>query len=395
VERLVGQGRRHEAARPLLTGLSTAPPIGKAARRDARASGLRYVDVESPGITRQRAGRGFTYRGPSGRRIGGRTSLERIRSIAIPPAWTDVWICPDPRGHIQATGRDAAGRRQYRYHPAFRARRDAGKFARLVRFGERLPRIRRRVQRDLARRGLPREKVLAAVVALLELTRLRVGNAEYAALNQSFGLSTLRDRHAAVRGASIRFRFRGKGGRVEHRTVIDRRLAAIVRRCQDLPGQELFQFEDEAGEVRPIASEDVNAYLREAAGDTDLSAKDFRTWTATLSAFRELRAGPAEDQPGSRRRNPVLEALQRTADELGNTLAVTRGSYVHPAVVTAFEEDPAEPRRGGRTRTSRPNRPASRDDELELLALLRTSATARPARVEAPRLARRSNRARA
>jgi DNA topoisomerase-1 len=348
------------------------------------------VDVELPGITRQRAGRGFTYHGPSGRRLRGRASLARIRSIAIPPAWTDVWICPDPRGHIQATGRDAAGRRQYRYHPGFRARRDANKFERLVRFGELLPRIRRRAKRDLARRGLPREKVLAAVVALLELTRLRVGNPEYAALNRSFGLSTLRDRHAAVRGATVRFRFRGKGGRVEERTIIDSRLAAIVRRCQDLPGQELFQFEDEAGEVRPIASEDVNAYLREATGDAVLSAKDFRTWTATLAAFRDLRAGPLDNQPGRRRRNAVLEALRRTADELGNTLAVTRSSYVHPAVVAAFEEDPADPHRG---RRSRANRPASRDDELELLALLRrVSATASPSKFERRRLARRPNR---
>lgn len=265
-------------------------------------------------------------------------------------------------------GRDAAGRRQYRYHHAFRARRDAGKFARLVRFGERLPRIRRTVKRDLARRGLPREKVLAAVVALLELTRLRVGNPEYAALNRSFGLSTLRDRHAAIRGATIRFRFRGKGGRTEERTVIDRRLAAIVRRCQDLPGQELFQFEDEAGDVRPIASEDVNAYLREASGDAELSAKDFRTWTATLTAFRKLRDGPPDDQASRRRRNPVLEALRRTADELGNTLAVTRSSYVHPAVVAAFEDEPPDRHPGTRDRA---NRPASRDDELELLALLR------------------------
>ena len=369
MERLVGQGGRHEAARPLLTAPSSAPPIATVARGDARASGLRYVDVELPGITRRRAGRGFVYHGPSGRSLSGRASLDRIRAIAIPPAWTDVWICPDPRGHIQATGRDAAGRRQYRYHPAFRARREAGKFARLIRFGERLPRIRRRVQRDLARRGLPRAKVLAAVVALLELTRLRVGNPEYAALNRSFGLSTLRDRHAAIRGATIHFRFRGKGGRIEERTIIDRRLAAVVRRCQDLPGQELFQFEDEAGEVRPIASEDVNAYLREASGDAELSAKDFRTWTATLAAFRDLRAGPPNDGARARGRSRVIDALRRAADELGNTLAVTRSSYIHPAVVAAFEDEPARRRRGHQGASDI----ASRDDELELLALLRRS----------------------
>src|SRR6185503_19510284 len=212
--------------------------------------------------------------------------LARIRAIAIPPAWTDVWICPTPDGHIQAIGVDAAGRRQYRYHPDFRRRRDAGKFDRLIRFGETLPRIRRQVRRDLGRRGLPREKVLATVVALLELTSLRVGNPEYAALNRSFGVSTLRDRHARIRGSTIRLRFRGKGGRTEERTVIDRRLAAVVRRCQELPGQELFQYEDEDGEARPIASEDVNDYIREAGGAAEFSAKDFRTWTATLHAFR-------------------------------------------------------------------------------------------------------------
>ena len=369
MERVGAQGRQRPSPRPLLTNRATAgPPADKVARHDARASGLRYVSVDSPGIHRRRAGRGFSYVDASSQRIRDSETLARIHRIAIPPAWTDVWICPRLDGHIQAAGRDARGRRQYRYHPEFRSRRDAGKFFRLIRFGERLPRIRRRVRRDLGLRGLPRDKVLAAVVALLERTRLRVGNAEYATLNRSFGLTTLRDRHAVVQGATIRFRFRGKGGRTEERTLIDRRLAAVVRRCQELPGQELFQYEDEEGEVRVVASEDVNQYLRDAAGDEALSAKDFRTWTASLHAFRELQATAAGEGP-SRRQSQVVQALRRTAEELGNTLAVTRGSYVHPGVVAAFEEGPADA--AGSDRRTPPARSPSRDDELALLALLR------------------------
>jgi DNA topoisomerase I len=368
VERLVRQGGRRPSPRPLLT--QGAPsPAARVARRDARASGLHYVSVDSPGIRRQPAGRGFSYVDARGRRVRAASTLARIRGIAIPPAWTDVWICTRADGHIQAAGRDARGRRQYRYHPSFRDHRDAGKFARLIQFGERLPRIRRRVRRDLRLRGMPRDKVLAAVVALLELTRLRVGNEEYASLNRSFGLTTLRDRHALVRGATIRFRFRGKGGRTEERTLIDRRLAAVVRRSQELPGQELFQYEDAAGEVHAIASEDVNDYLRAAAGDEAFSAKDFRTWTATLHAFKELRAVPPAEPP-RRRRSQVIDALRRTADELGNTLAVTRSSYVHPDVVASYEEDPSLGAASG-SRRAGPGEPPSRADELELLALLR------------------------
>ena len=357
------------------------PPAGHVARRDARASGLRYVSVDSPGIHCRRAGRRFSYIDSSGRRLRDPETLARIRGIAIPPAWTDVWICPRSDGHIQAAGRDARGRRQYRYHPEFRRRRDAGKFARLIRFGERLPRIRRQVQRDLGVRGLPRDKVLAAVVALLERTRLRVGNPEYATLNRSFGLTTLRDRHAVVRGETIRFRFRGKGGRTEERTLIDRSLAAVVRRCQELPGQELFQYEDEGGEVRVVASEDVNEYLRRVAGDEAISAKDFRTWTATLHAFRELQATLAHEPP-SRRHSQVVQALRRTAEELGNTLAVTRASYVHPGVVAAFEEGPRGEASASGRRTPT-DRPPSRDDERALLALLGRASRADPRRSSA------------
>lgn len=339
------------------------------------------MDVEAPGIRRERSGRGFTYRGPSGRTVRDRATLARIRALAIPPAWIDVWISPLPDGHIQAIGRDAAGRRQYRYHPAFRARRDRGKFDRLIEFGERLPRIRRRVERDLGRRGLPREKVIAAVVSLLELTSLRVGNPEYATLNRSFGLSTLRDRHARIKGSAIRFRFRGKGGRTEDRTVIDRRLAAIVRRCQDLPGQELFQFVGDDGDSHAISSEDVNSYIRAAAGAATLGAKDFRTWTATLRAYRELRAAP--DGAVLRRRN---EAIRLTAEMLGNTPAVTRGSYVHPAVIDSFAAEPVGKASGSAPDVSGAGAangsavaagrvPEGRELELDLLRLLRSERT--------------------
>ena len=305
----------------------------------------------------------------------------------IPPAWTDVWICPRADGHIQAIGRDARGRRQYRYHAGFRARRDRGKFARIVRFAERLPRIRRRVRADLRRPGLPREKVLAAVVTLLEATRLRVGNQQYARLNRSFGISTLRDRHARVTGTTVRFKFRGKGGRTEERELVDRRLAALVRRCQELPGQDLFQYLDDAGETRAVRSEDVNEYLRDAAGSDDVSAKDYRTWTATVLAYEALHQVAAEhdaeeaeaetaDSSASggtrrrRRRNPIVEALRRTAEELGDTVAVTRSAYVHPDVLEAFDGDGARPN-GGRVRPRDLDGPPDRRTELDVLALLR------------------------
>jgi DNA topoisomerase-1 len=360
------------------------PPL---AHRDAAASGLRYVSPDDPGITRRRAGRGFTYRTSGGRPIRSARELARIRGIVIPPAWTEVWICPDPRGHIQAVGRDARGRRQYRYHPRFRARRDDGKFGRLIRFGESLPRIRRRIRKDLGARGLPRDKVLAAVLGLLDTTFLRVGNASYARLNRSFGVSTLRDRHATVSGSTLHLRFRGKGGRTEERSLVDRRLAAVVRRCQDLPGQLLFQYLDEDGEARAISSEDVNAYLRDAAGRDDLSAKDFRTWTATVLAYRALRdgsegadgrdhgKGKSEGEGRRRRRDPIVDAVRRTAEILGDTAAVTRSSYVHPGVLEAFEDGSTTPGTG-RRRTG--DEPPDRGEELEVLALLRAGDARRP-----------------
>jgi DNA topoisomerase-1 len=349
--------------------------VSRPARRDATAAGLRYVSPDDPGFERRRAGRAFRYLDTDGEPIRDAGTLGRIRSLAIPPAWTDVWICPDPVGHLQATGRDAKGRRQYRYHPRFRGRRDDAKFARMARFGKALPRIRRRMRRDLARRGLPREKVLAAALRLLESTQLRVGNAEYARLNKSFGLSTLTRRHATVSGSRLRFRFRGKGGRIEERDLVDPRLATVIRRCQELPGQRLFQYVDDDGEEHAISSEDVNAYLREAAGSDEFSAKDYRTWGATVLAHRDLG-----------RATPLREALRRVADVLQDTVAVTRASYVHPVVVEAFDDQagPPRPAKGASTqgastqgastptREPAPVEPIDRDDELALLAALRS-----------------------
>jgi DNA topoisomerase-1 len=303
-------------------------------RAVASASGLRYSTDSRPGFTRHRAGRGFTYRDTEGRTIRDREVLDRIRKIVIPPAWTDVWICPWPIGHLQATGRDARGRKQYRYHPRWREQRGAENFARMIAFARALPRIRRRAERDLAKRGLPREKILGAVVRLLELTLIRVGNDEYARLNRSFGLTTMRDRHATVSGSSVRFRFRGKGGQTHEVGLRDRRLATIIRRCQELPGQELFQYVGDDGELRDVTSDDVNEYLRDASGG-DFTAKDFRTWAGTLLAYRALRALQPEDHGPAARRN-VVQAMRLTAERLGNTPAVARGSYVHPAVLDAY-----------------------------------------------------------
>jgi DNA topoisomerase-1 len=258
----------------------------------------------------------------------------RIRALAIPPAWTDVWICQDPRGHLQATGRDARGRKQHRYHAAYREHRESAKFDRMLTFAGLLPRIREQVDEDLTRRGLGREKVLATVVRLLELTLIRVGNEEYARLNRSFGLTTLRDRHARIEGTQVRFAFTGKSGKRHEVTLRDRRLARVVARCQELPGQDLFQYVDEAGEVRDVRSEDVNGYLREIAGE-DVTAKDFRTWAGTVLAYRALRALQPTDTDREARRN-VVEAIRATAESLGNTPSVARRSYVHPAVLQAY-----------------------------------------------------------
>jgi DNA topoisomerase-1 len=297
---------------------------------------LHYVDDHEPGIRRVGGPRGIRYLGPDGRSIRDKATLERIRKLAIPPAYEEVWICPDPRGHIQAVGRDARGRKQYRYHPDWRAARDETKYARMAAFGRALPGIRARVEADLKRPGLPREKVLAAVVRLLELTLIRVGNDEYSRTNKSFGLTTLRDRHVKFEGAEVSFSFRGKSG-VQHKTSIrDRRLARIVRACQDIPGQRLFQYYDEAGEHRGVESADVNAYLREVSGQ-DFTAKDFRTWAGTVAAAKALALQPP---PASEHEAKSLAALcvKATAGLLGNTPAVCRKAYIHPEVLKAFAE---------------------------------------------------------
>ena len=344
---------------------------------------LRHSTDAKPGIHRRRAGRGFTYVDPDGRRVGDRETLDRIRSLAVPPAWEDVWICPDPLGHLQATGRDAKGRKVYRYHPRFRARRESAKYERLVAFARALPAIRRRVDRDLGRPGLPREKVLAAVVRLLELTLIRVGNDEYARLNRSFGLTTLRDRHAVVRGSSIRFRFRGKSGVTHEVGLRDRRIAAIVRRCRDLPGQELFQYIGEDGEPIDVASDDVNDYLRSIV--PDVTAKDFRTWAGTVLAYRALRALDEPATATEAKRN-VVSAIRDTADQLGNTSAVCRASYVHPVVVEAY----LDPRLrgallGAAEATGASPGPITRAEERAVVRLLerrlaRDAARSRPSR---------------
>lgn len=339
-------------------------------RRSARLAGLRYSSDDRPGIARRRAGPGFSYRHPSGRIVRDETTLRRIRALAIPPAWTDVWICTDPEGHIQATGRDARGRKQYRYHPRWRARRDDAKFDRIVAFAKVLPKIRRRCDRDLARRSLSRDKVLAAVVRLLELTLIRVGNDEYARLNRSFGLTTLRGRHVSVDGPAIRFRFRGKSGRQHEVDLRDRRLANVVRRCQELPGQELFQFLDEDGQPRDVTSDDVNAYLRDAAG-ADVTTRDFRIWSGTVLAYRALSELEPPADPREAKRN-VVEAIRISADGLGNTEAVARRSYVHPGVVDAYlSTGLRKPRcrraNGASGKVSVPVDPAAEAGLLELL----------------------------
>jgi DNA topoisomerase-1 len=302
----------------------------------ADAAGLTYVSDEDPGIRRRKAGGGFAYVGPDGKPVRDADTLARIRKLAIPPAYADVWICPDPNGHIQATGRDARGRKQYRYHERWRSVRDETKYARMAAFGRALPSIRAKVDEDLRRPGLPKAKVVAAVVRLLELTLIRVGNDEYARTNKSFGLTTLRDRHARFHGAEVEFEFKGKSG-VKHRTgVRDRRLARLVKACQDIPGQRLFQYLDETGARHAIESADVNAYLREITGE-DFTAKDFRTWAGTIAAAKALAMQPP---PSSEREAKQAMALcvKATAGLLGNTPAVCRSSYIHPEVLRAFAE---------------------------------------------------------
>jgi DNA topoisomerase I len=308
-----------------------APPPDPAPAEAARAARLRYVADGEPGITRRRAGTAFAYRDAAGRAIRDDATLARIKALAVPPAWRDVWICAEPRGHLQATGRDVRGRKQYRYHARWRVIRDETKYEHMLVFGRSLPRIRRRVMEDLRRAGLPREKVLAAVVRLMECTLARVGNPEYARDNNSFGLTTLQNRHMRISRGRVELDFRGKSG-IRHRSVVaDRTLARILRRCRDLPGSELFQYLDEDGERRSIDSGDVNDYLREISG-AEITAKDFRTWAATSLALLAL-ARRVDEAPTKK---AVVEMVQEVAGQLGNTPAVCRKCYIHPAVIESF-----------------------------------------------------------
>ena len=300
----------------------------------AKAAGLRYVTGSGPGLTRIPKGKGFAYRGVDGKPLRDTEDIARIKSLAIPPAWADVWICPKPDGHLQATGRDAKGRKQYRYHPRWRLVRDESKYDRMMTFAGALPTIRKRTDTDLARPGLPREKVLAAVVRLLETTLIRVGNEEYARTNKSFGLTTMRDRHVHVGAKSARFGFKGKSGVKHEIDLADPRLARIVGQCRDLPGQELFQYVDEDGQHRTIESSDVNAYLREVAG-LDFTAKDFRTWAGTVLASLALREFETFDSQAQAKKN-IVQAIEHVAERLGNTPSVCRKCYVHPEVIEAY-----------------------------------------------------------
>jgi DNA topoisomerase-1 len=306
------------------------------ALESARAAQLRYVSDATPGYKRRKNGKSFIYFAPDGTRVGDAEELRRFKTLAIPPAWRDVWICLRANGHLQATGRDAKGRKQYRYHPRWREIRDESKYDRMVGFARKLPAIRRRVKQDLALPGLPRAKILATVVRLLEKSMIRVGNDEYARRNHSFGLATLRNRHANVAGAKIQFEFRGKSG-VQHTVdVNDRRLARIIRQCQDLPGHELFQYIDDDGARCKIESADVNDYLREIAG-TEFSSKDFRTWAGTVLTARSLKAAGWDGNQAAATRE-IAKAIEAVAKLLGNTKAVCRKCYVHPAVLEAYRD---------------------------------------------------------
>ena len=334
----------------------------------ARTAGLRYVCDDTPGIRRVMGPLGFTYIGPNGRQIRKASELKRIRSLAIPPAWIDVWICADPRGHLQATGRDAKGRKQYRYHNDWRACRDETKFDRMQQFAAALSGIRKRTEADLARPGLPREKVLATVVQLLEKSLIRVGNDEYARANRSFGLTTLRNQHVDVKGSTLKFEFRGKSGVRHSVDVNDRRLARIVKQCRDLPGQELFQYIDDDGVHRDVTSQDVNAYLKEITGE-DFTAKDFRTWAGTVLAAVALREVERGESVTQAKKN-VVQAIEAVAGMLGNTRSVCRKSYIHPAIIDSYMDGSLLDLMRRRSSSSRRFASGLRPDEVMALAIL-------------------------
>jgi DNA topoisomerase-1 len=337
---------------------------------------LRYVTDERPGLRRERCGGGFRYRSAEGRIIRDRHTLKRIDSLVIPPAWQEVWICPLDHGHLQVTGRDERKRKQHLYHPRWREIRDQTKFDRLMDFARALPEVRKQIRRDLRRDGLCREKVLATIVRLLEVSLIRVGNEEYARENKSYGLTTMKNRHAKVRGAKIKFQFRGKSGKEHVVEVEDRRVARIVRACQELPGQELFQYLDDAGQKHDVGSGDVNDYLRELTGQ-DFTAKDFRTWAGTVSAATELRRLGSADSNVAGKSN-VVAAVKATAQSLGNTAAVCRKSYIHPAIIAAYLDGSLIPKLiewNGKARSTSSSQ--LRPDEVAVLRFLRQASNGR------------------
>jgi DNA topoisomerase I len=350
-------------------------------RDAAESAGLRYVSDARPGIRRKKVGTGFSYARADGSKLIEKYVLERIKTLAIPPAWTEVWICPFTDGHIQATGRDAKGRKQYRYHPRFREVRESTKYEHVVAFADALPAIREKVQEHMALRGLSREKVLATVVHLLETTLIRVGNDDYAKQNNSYGLTTLKNRHVSVNGSEVRFRFTGKSGKQWSLRVRDRRIAKIIKACQELPGQELLQYVDEAGSCQDVTSGDVNDYLKEITGK-DITAKDFRTWAGTVLAAMALNELESFDSAAQAKRN-LRAAIEKVAGKLGNTPTICRKCYVHPEVLNSYIDgklvlelkEKAESELRGDVQSFKP-------EEAAVLALLRSrlaKETERPA----------------
>jgi DNA topoisomerase I len=301
----------------------------------AKAAGLRYTTDAIPGIRRVKRRGGFSYVAADGKPITDKGEIARIASLAVPPAYTDVWICPLANGHLQATGRDARGRKQYRYHKRWRAVRDENKFDRMIEFAKALPAIRAALARDIALPGMPREKVFATIVSLMASTAIRIGNEEYARENDSYGLTTMREEHVDVKGATVRFHFRGKSGKEHQVQIRDKRIARIVKRSQDLPGQQLFEYLDDEGASHPVRSEDVNEYLK-AISEGDFTAKDFRTWEATMTCALRLAALKAQEQSQTDRKKLVAEVIMTVAEHLGNTPAVCKKSYIYPGVVDEF-----------------------------------------------------------
>jgi DNA topoisomerase-1 len=336
----------------------------------ARAAGLRYVSDSQPGMRRKNAGKRFTYVYPGGTRVEDQANLKRIRSIVIPPAWTDVWICLYPHGHVQATGRDTRGRKQYRYHPTFREVRESTKYEHMMVFTRALPGLRTTVREHMALRGLPRQKVLATVVHLLETTLIRIGNDDYARPNDSYGLATLKNRHVEVDGAQLRFRFTGKSGKRWSVAIKDRRVAKVIKACQELPGQELLQYLDEEGNPQDVTSADVNEYLREITGE-NITAKDFRTWAGTVLAGVALSEFQSFDSTANAKKN-VRAAVERVASRLGNTATICRKCYIHPELLNSYLEGSLIAQmKAGAEREVRDNMHGLSAEEAAVLAILR------------------------